>query len=183
MFTPLSPFQFSDSDLGRLDYPVGPTERNRPDDVAKIETALDRLGYFTVDRNQGPSGVYHSELKDSMIDYQTARNLARDGIANPDGPTIATMSNDIAKAPAKRRREDREKIKDRGEANRAKINQLFQDIGSGVIDYFQGLADSLKSDVERRAKASQSGSLLGRGGGSARGHYNPKTGRYDEIYE
>ena len=108
--TPFSPFRFSDADLPRLSAPVGPDEVNRPEDVAKIETILNRLGYFRLNPSQGPSGIYHSELMGSLKAFQAANALVQDGVTDPRGPTVQLFAQQIAEDPGPDHIDDTEPV-------------------------------------------------------------------------
>ncbi len=111
--TPFTPFTFTDDDLGRLGDAVGPMEVNRSEDVAKLETALERLGRFPVDPDQGPSGTFHSELKDSLEGFQRDNGLTADATAKPGGPTITAMAEQVRNDPVRKRRESRKRLGER----------------------------------------------------------------------
>ncbi|MFQ5765492.1 MAG: peptidoglycan-binding protein, partial [Rhodospirillales bacterium] len=95
MFTPVV---FNRDELFRFGGAVGPLAPNSTDDVAKVEIALDGLGFFTVNRRRGPSGEFHAGLDQGLRAFQRARGLKEDATVKPDGPTIRKLAQETAEA-------------------------------------------------------------------------------------
>jgi peptidoglycan hydrolase-like protein with peptidoglycan-binding domain len=71
---------------------VGNDGENNPSDVAKLQTLLDRLGFYDLQFTDGPTGLYGSDLDDSLKRFQATADLKVDGIADPGGETITSLS-------------------------------------------------------------------------------------------
>ena len=70
-----------------LQDPVGPTARNHPVDVERVERRLGGLGYLEPARALQPSGRYDHDLEGGVRSYQRRNGLKVDGLLNPNGPT------------------------------------------------------------------------------------------------
>lgn len=170
MFTPNA---FDLKDLFRLRAAVGPLAVNNTDDVAKVETALDRLGFITMNQRQGPSGEFHSELDRGLRKFQSANRLKEDAKVNPDGPTLRKMALQIAEAPGPDKIDDTAPIGDGGGIKDLKVNP-------------EAARDILKAIKERMKRVAKGFKYGGSGGGAGRpggrpGQLNRKTGRIDDI--
>ncbi|MBF0251247.1 MAG: peptidoglycan-binding protein [Alphaproteobacteria bacterium] len=70
-----------------LTHAVGRLGKNAPEDVRRVETALDRAGYFDASVTDGPTGFFGSRLEKSIKDWQTDQGLKVDGLLKSGGPT------------------------------------------------------------------------------------------------
>ena len=176
MFTPNA---FDLKDLFRLRAAVGPLAANNTDDVAKVETALDRLGFITMNQRQGPSGEFHSELDRGLRKFQLANRLKQDAKVNPDGPTQRKMAQQIAEAPGPDNIDGPAPTgKPSGIKDLKTDPQAVQDVLDLLRNYAEGLPERLKNIKLPRG----AGGGAGRPGGRT-GRFNRKTNRIDDIFE
>lgn len=176
MFTP---FVFNREDLFRLRGPVGPVAVNNTDDVAKVETALDGLGFFAMNRRQCPSGEFHSELGEGLRKFQRANRLKEDAKVNPGGPTIRKLAQEIAEAPGPGNVDDSAPTgKPSGIKDIKTDPQGVQDVLDLLRSYVEGLPERLRNIKLPSGPAGG----MGRPGGQA-GRFNRKTHRIDDIFE
>jgi hypothetical protein len=83
------------SDFSRgLFAPVGDGRENKPDDVARVKTAMRRLGYYDAP-SYGMTGYIDRDLDDGIRAYQRESGLRADGWMKPDGPTYRRLAADL----------------------------------------------------------------------------------------
>ena len=85
--------QVADSFLGDLSAGVGRGQENRREDVAKVETLMERAGGYDLNRTDGPTGIFSRGLEDSVKDFQTRSGLKTDGLIFPRGETVTALSS------------------------------------------------------------------------------------------
>ncbi len=90
-----SPALGSDEDYFTLSAPVGPGQRNRRQDVLKVEALLGQTGDLDVGVMQGPTGFWTPLKEQAVKRYQARRNLFVDGRLDPGGPTIQALKRQI----------------------------------------------------------------------------------------
>ncbi len=98
----------------RLRSPVGPSARNRADDVKRVETAMDRAGFLG--RTPG-AGVFDSILDSGIRGFQRRNGLKQDGLLKPKGPTEQMLNRVAAKRTGE---EETDKDKDKKDCARLK---------------------------------------------------------------
>lgn len=86
---------------------MGPVARNRVDDVKKVETAIDRLGFLG--RTPG-AGIFDSVLMSGIRSFQRRNGLKEDGLLRPKGPT-EQMLDRVAAKPAGKEEPDKDEDK------------------------------------------------------------------------
>ena len=72
--------------LLRLRQSVGHRQQNQPDDVLRVKTALNQLGYYDIPEQGLGSGVDDAFVS-AIRAYQQQRGLESDGQMRPGGPT------------------------------------------------------------------------------------------------
>lgn len=72
--------------LLRLRRSVGHQQQNQPDDVLRVKTALNQLGYYDIGKH-GLGGGADDALASAIREYQRQRGLKVDGQMRPGGPT------------------------------------------------------------------------------------------------
>ncbi len=87
---------FDDTGRVRLDQPVGRNQPNQRADVARVELALHRAGFYDVNGTGGPTGWYGPPQDEAIKSFQKAGALDDDGFLLKDGPT----ANALGAAPA-----------------------------------------------------------------------------------
>ncbi|MAF49408.1 MAG: peptidoglycan-binding domain-containing protein [Rhodospirillales bacterium] len=72
---------------------------NRVTDTLKMKLGLERLGYFN---EEAPVYIPGGDdgLWQGMRDFQKDHGLKVDGLADPGGPTVAAVNNNLKTAPA-----------------------------------------------------------------------------------
>jgi len=80
-------------DVNVLEAPVGPTDENRPDDVARVEFLLDQAGLLNLKETEGVTGFYGERLRQAINALQRQSGLAQNGRIVPDDPTHAALRN------------------------------------------------------------------------------------------
>lgn len=75
------------SDVVKLEAAVGPTDENRPDDVAKAEIMLDHMGFLDLRETEGPTGFYGERLRQAITALQRQIGQMEDGRMEPGDPT------------------------------------------------------------------------------------------------
>jgi hypothetical protein len=87
---------------GRLETAVGRTSiqdsvgdgaTNAPNDVAVLETMLQRNGVYDLTATEGPTGIYGPPQRDALLRFQKDRGLKADALVRPDGPTIRSLAS------------------------------------------------------------------------------------------
>ncbi len=74
---------------------VGDQRENRPEDVRKVKSALDRLGYFDFRKEPEPHGYVTREMDSGIKRYQKERGLRVDGWLRPGGETESALKRDL----------------------------------------------------------------------------------------
>lgn len=74
---------------------VGDQRENRPEDVRKVKSALDRLGYFDFRKEPEPHGYITREMDSGIRRYQKERGLRVDGWLKPGGETEKSLRKDL----------------------------------------------------------------------------------------
>ena len=74
------------SDVITLEAAVGPTDENRPDDVAKVEIMLDQMGFLDLRETEGPTGFYGERMRQAIITLQRQLGLMENGRIEPGDP-------------------------------------------------------------------------------------------------
>lgn len=75
------------NNVATLEAAVGPTDDNRPDDVAKTEILLDQIGFLDLRETEGPTGFYGERLRAAIIALQRQLGLTENGRIVPGDPT------------------------------------------------------------------------------------------------
>ena len=78
---------------------VGRGTRNARADVARLETLLHRAGHYDVSGTGGPTGYFGPPQEDAIRAYQKARGLTVDGLALPNGETLAALAREPEAPP------------------------------------------------------------------------------------
>ncbi len=86
------------SDVTMLEASVGPTDDNRPDDVAKTEIMLDQAGFLDLRETEGPTGFYGERLRQAIIALQRQMGLTENGRIEPGGPTHNALQRSVKDA-------------------------------------------------------------------------------------
>lgn len=81
-----------------LSAPVGQGRENRPQDVARVQGVMERLGLFRAGP-ANPPGRFTRPLGEALTDYQKGRGLTPDGWAGPGGETIASAAREFGHPP------------------------------------------------------------------------------------
>lgn len=132
-----------------LDTSVGRRGDNDRIDVAKIETLLGKSGYLDLDATEGPTGYYGARVEDALKRFQRDGGLKIDGLARPDGPTMAALRRETkvaakqntpsllhgtAPPPDEGNLEDAQQNKgDRSENQQQHANALIRFLGQRVL--------------------------------------------------
>ena len=74
---------------------VGDQRENKPEDVRRVKSALDRLGYFDFAREPEPHGYVTREMDAGLRRYQKDRGLRVDGWLKPGGETEKALLEDL----------------------------------------------------------------------------------------
>ncbi len=82
----------SGSVLGALAEGVGRSQKNRREDVARVEVLMERNHDYDLERTQGPTGIFSTGLEAAVKDFQGRRGLTIDGVLLPRGETITALS-------------------------------------------------------------------------------------------
>jgi peptidoglycan hydrolase-like protein with peptidoglycan-binding domain len=79
------------SDVFNISSPVGVTEENLPDDVARVEIMMDHLGELDLRQTDGPTGFYGERLKQAVMAFQKKVGLPETGRLAPADSTMAAV--------------------------------------------------------------------------------------------
>jgi peptidoglycan hydrolase-like protein with peptidoglycan-binding domain len=82
--------------LTSLDGAIGPTAENDPDDVAKVELLMSKLGELNLQDTDGPTGYYGERLRQAIVSYQRKNQIPQSGAIVPNDPTMVAISNAVA---------------------------------------------------------------------------------------
>lgn len=74
---------------------VGDQRENKPEDVRKVKSALDQLGYFDFRKEPEPHGYITREMDSGIRRYQKERGLRIDGWLKPGGETESALKKDL----------------------------------------------------------------------------------------
>ncbi len=78
------------SDVFEISSPVGPNEKNTPDDVARAEIIMDSLGELDLGQTDGPTGFFGERLRQAIMAFQKRAGLQQTGrLAASDTTMIA----------------------------------------------------------------------------------------------
>ena len=89
------------ADVTILEAPVGPTDDNRPDDIAKTEIMLDRIGLLDLRETDGPTGYYGERLRQAIIALQRQLGQTGTGRIVPNDPTHVALQRAATGSPQK----------------------------------------------------------------------------------
>ncbi|NQV45765.1 MAG: peptidoglycan-binding protein [Rhodospirillales bacterium] len=79
-----------------LEAAVGPTDDNRPDDIAKTEVMLNRIGLLDLRETEGPTGYYGERLRQAITALQRQSGLTETGRIVPNDPTHMALQKTAA---------------------------------------------------------------------------------------
>ena len=89
----LRPEKFDLNNPFKLSASVGINGTNQRNDVAKVEGLLGVTGDLNPNETDGLTGYYGARLEQGAKRYQKRNNLKRDGLLNPNGPTINSLQS------------------------------------------------------------------------------------------
>ncbi len=99
-----------DPKLFSLTDSVGVYGSNRPKDVKKMESGLNKLGFMDNKKTGDSKGQFSAQLRQGMQAFQKASKLAVDGQANVGGPTATTLSQQVKKIRERRAAEEKQAL-------------------------------------------------------------------------
>ena len=79
------------SDVFKITSPVGPTDENTPDDVARVEILMDHVGELDLKQTEGPTGFYGERLRQAIMAFQKRAGLPTTGRITPSGTTMVAV--------------------------------------------------------------------------------------------
>ncbi len=115
-------FNVIDDNFG---YEVGRNKPNRRRDVATVETLLHGNGYYDLDKLEGPTGYFSNGLEDAIKNFQTDKNLKKDGYLEPNGETITGLVNNL------------------GQAAMSSVGSLFNNVFSGLSNAASAIGNTV----------------------------------------
>lgn len=83
------------SDISSLEAPVGPTDENRPDDVAKAEIMLDHVDLLDLRETEGPTGYFGERLRQAILAFQKHIGQPQTGRILPYDATHTLLRNSL----------------------------------------------------------------------------------------
>jgi len=75
---------------------VGPSARNRPDDVKKLAAALRSAGLPKRKRPARSADAFNSRMENAVRGFQRRHNLVVDGLLMPKDPTSQALNSSLA---------------------------------------------------------------------------------------
>lgn len=88
-------------DITLLESAVGPSDDNRPDDVAKVEIMLDQSGLLNLRETDGPTGFYGERLRQAISALQRKLGLTENGRIAPGDPAHMALQKNVEKTRQK----------------------------------------------------------------------------------
>ncbi len=77
--------------LGNLSDGVGRNQTNSRDDVARVQTLMERNDLLDLEQTEGPTGLFSVGLDNAIRDFQSERDLKQDGLIFPRGETVGAL--------------------------------------------------------------------------------------------
>lgn len=82
----------------KLDQAVGRNQPNTRADVARVEVALHRAGFYDLESTGGPTGWYGPPQDEAIKAYQKAGGFDPDGVLLHGGPTATSLGENTRRA-------------------------------------------------------------------------------------